>query len=120
MPVRSQLEETLTQAASAGTEEAVPPLQPQAQGAVMGALRPQVALAQAASARAEEVEVSPQLQARGAVMAAGRPLNAVTQAAEETGTPQLPQLQAPVIAVQRPQEALARAVAPGLALTAVP
>jgi hypothetical protein len=54
------------------------------------------------------------------VTAAPRPLRAVTQAAEETGTPQLLQPQAPVIAVLRPQEPLARAVAPGLVLGAAP
>jgi hypothetical protein len=82
--------------------------------------QPQEALAQAASAGTEEevvVVVTPQLQAQGAV--ASRPQKAVTQAAEEAGTPQ-PQAQASVIAVPRPQEALARAVAPGLALAAVP
>ena len=83
--------------------------------------QPQEALAQAASAGTEEEEevvvVTLQLQAQGAV--ASRPQKAVTQAAEEAGTPQ-PQAQASVIAVPRPQEALARAVAPGLALAAVP
>jgi hypothetical protein len=104
----------LAQAVSAGTEEEVVSPQLQAQGPVMAAPRRQKALVQAASAGTEEV-VSPQLQAQGAVMAAPRPQRVLTQAAAETGTPQL---QAP--GMPRPQEALARAVAPGLVQAAVP